>query len=115
MKTASRHAMSKNRVRTPQWEGFTLSKFGAVAKAFGVGWGRPERETRTRVNIENRLYGDKGGGGAAGPLPYPLEGGACRIRGCGRGAGELSLSPSEGEGVGEGGPFTRASGPLRPT
>jgi len=35
--------------------------------------GRPERESRTPVNIEKELYRDNGEGVASAPLPYPLE------------------------------------------
>jgi hypothetical protein len=35
-------------------------------------WGRPERESRTPVNIVNQHYRDNGEGVAGRPLPYPL-------------------------------------------
>ena len=53
--------------------GFTLSKFGACHRVFVAGWGRPELEIYTPVNIGNGPYRDNGEGVAATPLPYPLE------------------------------------------
>ena len=54
--------------------GFTLSKFGARDRVLLAGWGRPELESYTPVNIGNRPYRDNGEGVAPTPLPYPLTG-----------------------------------------
>ena len=53
--------------------GFTLSTFGARDRVLVAGWGRPELENYTPVNIGNGPYRDNGEGVAATPLPYPLE------------------------------------------
>jgi hypothetical protein len=47
-----------------------MRKNAAACPARGnVWWGRPERESRTPVNIANRRYGDNGEGVAKG---HPL-------------------------------------------
>lgn len=66
-----RQVMPKNARLIPRREGFTLSIIrGVEAAGYRLSGGRPERATRTPVNIGNRPYRDNGEGvGFPTPLP----------------------------------------------
>src|SRR5437667_7256328 len=72
MRRALRQAMSKN----AGWilHGGVHSVHIGVESAVTLSHrGRPEPESGTPVNMENRLHCDNGEGVAATPPPYPLE------------------------------------------
>src|SRR6266436_2987984 len=60
--------------------------------------GRPEPESGTPVNMENRLHRDNGEGVAATPPPYPL---VPRRRQCQKGVNELFRGDSGRAGLSE--------------
>ena len=66
--------MSKHRELTPRRRGAYSPETEPTAGAAAVGWGRPERESRTPVNMGNQPHRDNGEGVVVRPLPYPLEG-----------------------------------------
>ena len=72
MKTASAKAMSKNPARTPHGGGSLCPNSERARRSLTRG-GRPESESDTPVNIENRLYRDNGEGVARRFRITPLQ------------------------------------------
>src|SRR5438093_249489 len=76
MRTAHAKPCQRTVDGLPAGWGSLCPKSEPATRQIVAGWGRPESEIDTPVNIGNGPYRDNGEGVAPMPLPYPLEGAA---------------------------------------
>src|SRR5437867_6819227 len=72
MRTAHAKPCQRTVDGLPAGWGSLCPKSEPATRQIVAGWGRPESEIDTPVNIGNGPYRDNGEGAAPMPLPYPL-------------------------------------------